>query len=111
LVVGVVALAVFRSPYTVPVFMALYALTNGSASTLLGALWAELFGTRYLGAIRSVAFSVQVFASALAPGLIGVLLDHGMRLDAQYLVMAAYGFAASIWLKLLSPRLHRLAQA
>jgi hypothetical protein len=39
--------------------MLLGALTNGSASTLLGALWAELFGTRHLGAIRSVAFAAQ----------------------------------------------------
>ncbi len=108
---GLLVLALIRSPYAVPVFMVLGALTTGSASTLLGALWAELFGTRHLGAIRSVAFGTQVFVSALAPGLIGILLDLGFRLEHQYLAMVAYAIAASLWLKLLVPRLHRLARA
>lgn len=108
---GVLLLALTNSPYAVPAFMVLGALTSGSASTLLGALWAELFGTRHLGAIRSIAFSAQVFASALAPGLLGVLLDLGLRLEDQFLAMAAYALAASLWLKLLVPRLHRLAQS
>ena len=108
---GVLVLAFSRSPYAVPVFMALGALTTGSASTLLGALWAELFGTRHLGAIRSVAFAMQVFISALAPGLVGILLDLGLRLEHQYVAMAAYAIAASLWLRLLVPRLHRLARA
>ena len=108
---AVLVLALFRSPYAVPVFVVLGALTTGSGSTLLGALWAELFGTRNLGAIRSVAFSIQVFVSALAPGLIGILLDLGVRLEHQYVAMVAYTILASLWLKLLVPRLHRLARA
>ena len=106
---GVVVLALWASPYAVAVFMLLSALTTGSAATLLGALWAELFGTRHLGAIRSVAVATQIFVSALAPGLIGVLLDLGAGLDVLLLAMAAYAVACSLWLKLLVPRLVRLA--
>jgi hypothetical protein len=47
----------------------------------------------------------------LAPGLIGVLLDLGVRLEDQYLAMTAYVLAAALGLKLLAPRLHRLANA
>ncbi|MFP4004530.1 MAG: MFS transporter [Alphaproteobacteria bacterium] len=108
---GVLTLAFTDSPWAVPVFMVLGAATGGSAATLLGALWAELFGTRHLGAIRSAAFAAMVFASALAPGLIGALLDMGVRLEDQYVVMAVYALCAAFWLKLLVPRLHRLAEA
>lgn len=108
--VGVLVLTFTDSPYAVPAFMGLGAITSGSASTLLGALWAELFGTRHLGAIRGVAFAALVLASALGPGLVGVLLDAGVRLEHQYLAMAAYALVAALWLKLLVPRLHRLTQ-
>ena len=106
---GVLVLAVTDSPYAVPAFMVLGAITTGSAHTLLGALWAELFGTRHLGAIRSIAVAAQVFSTALAPGLMGILLDRGVTLEAQYLAMVAYGLAAALCLALLRPRLERLA--
>lgn len=108
---AVAVLASSTSPFAVPVFMILGAMTSGSASTLIGTLWAELFGTRHLGAIRSVAFATQVLASALAPGLLGVLIDLGVDLDHQLLAMLGYTLLASLWLKLLVPRLARLTRA
>jgi len=111
LAAGVLVLTFAETPYAVPVFMTLCALTNGSSNTLLAALWAELFGTRHLGAIRAVAFSTQVLASALAPGLVGVLLDAGVALESQYLAMTGYALASALWLKLLVPRLHSMAEA
>jgi MFS family permease len=103
-------LIVAQSLWAVPAFMVLGAMTNGSASTLIGTLWAHLFGTRHLGAIRSVAFATQVLASALAPGLLGLLIDLGVRLEHQLLGMLGYTLLASLWLKLLVPRLYRLTQ-
>lgn len=99
------------SPWVLPVAMALIGITGGSSGTIQGALWAELYGTRNLGAIRSVAAATQVFASALSPGLIGILLDAGVALEAQLLVMAVYCFLAALWLGALTTRLDRLATA
>lgn len=101
-------LVLWHSLYAVPAFLALMALTQGSSQTLLGALWAELFGTRHLGAIRSAAVSAQILATALAPGLMGLLLDLQVGLDAQLTVIAIYTFAAAAGLWLLQPRLKRL---
>jgi len=53
----------------------------------------------------------MVFSTALSPGLIGVLLDIGVPLEAQLLAMAAYCFLAALWMAVLLPRLHRLAVA
>jgi len=108
---GMLVLAFSTSPYAVAAFMVLAALTSGCGGTLLGTLWVELFGTRHLGAIRSVAFAAAVFASALAPGLIGVLVDAGVSLEHQYIAMAAYPLIAALCLAFLVPRLHRLVQA
>ena len=107
---GIAILAFSDSPYAVPAFMLLGGITNGSASTLLGALWAELFGTRHLGAIRSLAFAGQVFASALAPGLMGLLLDLKVGIGLQFLGMVVYSVLSSLWLQMLIPRLNKIAE-
>jgi MFS family permease len=99
------------SPYVLPVFMALIGLTSGGTSTIQGALWAELFGTEHLGAIRSLAMAVVVFASALSPALIGILMDAGIALETQLLAMAVYCFVAALWLGSLQPQLNRVATA
>lgn len=109
LAIGVTVLALTDALYAAPVFMALAAMTNGAAQTLIGALWAELFGVRHLGAIRSVAFATMVFSTALAPALMGILLDAGVRLEAQYLTMAGYTLFSAVLLRALGPRLNRIA--
>ena len=94
-----------------PVAMAMIGLTFGTFSTLQGALWPELFGTRHLGAIRAMTMAGVVFASALSPGLIGILVDAGVSLEAQLLTMGLYCFLAALWVTALMPRLSRLAAA
>ncbi len=95
------------TPYILPVFMALVGLCMGSGSTIQGALWAELYGVEHLGAIRAIVTASVVFASALSPGLIGLLLDAGVALETQLLAMAIYSFAAAFCLGMLTPLLKR----
>lgn len=64
-------------PAVVPVFLALSGLAAGLSATLTGAIWAELYGTRHVGSIRSVAISIMVFSTAASPFLFGVLFDAG----------------------------------
>lgn len=107
--VATLALIFVNDPLVLPLFMGLIGLTGGSASTLQGAIWAELYGTRHLGAIRALAVAGLVFASALSPGLIGLLMDAGVTLTSQLSAMAAYCFLAALWMACLIPRLNRLA--
>lgn len=95
--------------WILPVFMGLLGLAHGVTSTVSGALWAELYGTDHLGAIRSIVTAGMVFASALSPGLMGVLLDAGVALETQLLTMAAYCVVAVVWMGALVPRLDRIA--
>ena len=95
--------------YVLPVFMALAGLSQGGSSTIQGALWPELYGIAHLGAIRALVMAGVVFASALAPGVSGVLLDAGVAIDAQLLAMAGYCFVVAVWMTALMPRLNSLA--
>ncbi len=72
------------------VFMGLVGISNGFNSTLVGALWPEVYGTRHMGAIRSLAFAGMVFASAAGPGLMGWLIDLGVSFDLQLMAMGTY---------------------
>jgi len=62
-------------------------LTTGAVHTLMSALWAELYGTRHLGAVRGLVSGVGVFGTALAPGATGLLLAGGVELERQFAVM------------------------
>jgi len=79
-----------HAPFAAFVFMGLIGISNGFNGTLVGAFWPEVYGTRHMGAIRSVAFAFMVFASAGGPGLVGWLLDLGVSFDLQIGIMGFY---------------------
>lgn len=108
--VAIAILVVSRDPLVLPLIMALMGLTSGSISTLQGAIWAELYGTTHLGAIRALAMAGYVFAAALSPGLMGLLLDAGVTLTSQFWALAAYCFLAALWMACLIPALNRLVE-
>lgn len=109
LALATVTITFATSAHMLVPFMALIGLTQGASSTIQGALWPELFGIAHLGAIRSIVTAGVVFASAVAPGAIGVLLDAGIAIETQFFAMALYCFAAAVWMTALLPSLHRVA--
>ncbi|MEM8626682.1 MAG: MFS transporter [Pseudomonadota bacterium] len=87
---GLLALSFGTPLATMSVTMALFGLTAGSAATLHSALWAEMYGTRHIGAIKALAHAVMVFATAAGPGVAGLLIDLGASFPDQALVYAGY---------------------
>ncbi len=87
-------------------YLFLLGLTGGIAFTALTALWAEIYGVRHLGAIRSLVASLQVLSSALGPVIMGVLLDAGVSVESIYGLFALYcvGATGLQWLGLRSLR-------
>ena len=78
------------------VVMGLIGITQGMVSILVGTLWPEIYGTKHLGSVRSVVMALIVFASAIGPGLTGVLIDNGISFEIQLHTMAIYCFVASL---------------
>ncbi|HYE00951.1 MAG TPA: MFS transporter [Alphaproteobacteria bacterium] len=99
-------LGTVEAPWAAFAFMALYGVTNGMSLTLFGALWPETYGVRHLGAIRAVIVAILVFASALGPGLTGLLIDAGVSYPALIAALGAYCLAISLAMR---PVVRRLA--
>lgn len=107
---SLVLLATSSAPYAAAGGMGLLGMTAGLASAMLGAIWAELYGTRHIGAIRSLAMAQMVFATALAPGIMGWLIDAGVALETQFVVMALYTLTVSGFFIILQPSLRTTAE-
>ena len=96
LAAGLVTLGLCSTFWLAPIALALIGITQGCSQSLVGSIWPEYFGTRHLGAIRAIAVSTMVIASAAGPGLSGWLIDIGFGLEPQLLCMAAYLIVMSI---------------
>lgn len=80
---------------TVYLYLALVGVNLGMGSPISGGLWPELYGTKYLGAIRSMTTPFVIFSTSLAPLLFGFVLDAGVGFASiaeaamVYLLLAA----------------------
>ena len=90
--------------------LVLVGVTAGSGATIMGALWPELYGTRFLGEIRAMAFSTMVVATAASPFLLGALIDQGVPYTLQLFGLGAFAIIASGLMLLLQPRLAMIAK-
>ena len=100
-IVTFLALPVFllgqiNSPMMVWVYFACFGLIQGGVYPVITPIWAELYGTRHLGGIKAVMHALMVFASALSPAGIGIMIDAGFGLNAILLVMGAVPVTAGI---------------
>lgn len=107
LAVAAAAVGLITPVWGVYVFMLLLGVSNGFTATLLGALWPEVYGLANLGGIRAITVSAMVLASALGPGVTGVLIDLGVPLPTQMLWMAVWCIAASLVLWLAANRVRQ----
>jgi len=80
--IAMVLLLSFGGVWVPYLFMSLLGVTMGAGGSLRTALWAELYGVRHLGAIRSMMASLSVLSTAAAPALVGFALEDAGRLDA-----------------------------
>lgn len=93
LLAGMAVLAASTDTWALPVAFACIGLTGGIAKPTLTAMWAELFGTESLGAVRSAMAMYLVVATALAPFAFGAALAAGMSVSGVLAVFVAAGIA------------------
>ncbi|MFL2675870.1 MAG: MFS transporter [Alphaproteobacteria bacterium] len=105
LALGLMLIASTDSVFAFPLFMILVGASTGSATIVISALWAELYGIGYLGSIRSMCFSMVVISTSISPALIGFLLDIGVTLEVQFIIFAIYVLVCSIGFAILTPNL------
>lgn len=95
----VAAFAIFayaQTPFALLAGFFFLALTTGFNTTLPNAFWAEFYGTGRIGSIKAMAAAVMVFGSAIGPGVTGALIDLGIGIETQYLLIAGYFVFATV---------------
>ena len=90
-VLGLLVLMLVEATWAVPVFFGLMAVSGGTDSVNTPALWAERYGPRYLGSIKSTVRLFVVVSSAAAP----ILFSYGLgwSLRGWLIVLVLYGLA------------------
>lgn len=79
--IGLLLLSVFSTPSTAVLFMVLLGISSGLINTISGPFWSEMYGSKHLGSIKSLASASGVFASSLTPFLLGGLIDLGVSIE------------------------------
>ncbi len=105
---SMILLVMFDTPAIIWIYMIMNGLTGGMFGIVQNVVWAELYGTQHLGAVRSMVMSGTIFAAALAPAVMGWLLDSGwtMRLIAAAslaYIVAAMALATRVKVSTLPP--------
>ena len=94
---GMGLMATSSHPAAAVGFFVLAGLTGGSAGNVFSAVWAEMYGTSQLGAIKGLTGSLAVVCSAIDPAIAGGLLAAGISFEtmlggfALAFVLAALG--------------------
>lgn len=77
--------------------MIIAGVSSGGVSIVTGALFADLYGTRWLGGVRAITVAMMVLGSAIGPGVSGALLDAGIGVVAQCYGMGFAILVVSVW--------------
>ena len=93
--VGLLVLASSDTVLVAGLFMALMAVSIGVYSTLSSPFFSEMYGTLHLGSIKSLTTSTMVLATAVAPVLMGGLIDRGVSMEQMATGGALYTLVAS----------------
>jgi len=73
--------------------LGLLGVTQGATGALWGTLLPTIYGTRHLGAVRSLVTVIMVVSTAIGPGITGILIDRGIDFPAQCTAMGLWCLA------------------
>ena len=94
LVIGAAHASAMIIPY-----MLLFGINNGVYHTGSTALWAELYGQKYIGSIKSLMVALSVLSTAVGPVIVGIMLDNGLSFNVvcQWLALACVVSTVLLW--------------
>jgi len=107
LAVGLFALALSDEPSAIFVFLGATGVTTGFSMTIIGALWAEIYGVQTIGSIRALSSALMVLASALSPGIMGWMIDAGVTMEDMAWMALVYVALGTVLLAIASVSIRR----
>ena len=79
-------------------YMFMLGIHTGFAHTTISALWAELYGVKYLGTIKSFYMAMMVIASAIGPPSMGFLIDTGLSIPFICIIFGLIALSGNLLL-------------
>lgn len=94
-IIGFVILSQSTTLLGAAIALCFVATSIGMQGTVIGSFWAEFYGTRHIGSIKSAATAVLVFGSAIGPLVSGYLIDFNIEFSSQLIGYSAYFVVSS----------------
>ena len=88
--IGLLMLSSSDSVFIAAIFMLCMATSAAAQSTTSAPFFAERYGSKNLGAIKSLGTSMVVLMSAISPAILGWGIDSGIRMDTLAIAGAVY---------------------
>jgi MFS family permease len=89
MIAGLLVLAFSSHTLATPVFWFLVGISAGANPTVSNALYAETYGVKSLGAIRSIFTFIMIISTAAGPVVYSALLDSGLNYNHIHLMLSA----------------------
>lgn len=90
MLIGLVILLQMAPIWAIYIFMLGIGLSQGASSVIVGAVWVELYGSKYLGTIRSWVSGLKIFFTSISPVLFGFLIDRRISFSTILLACSIY---------------------
>lgn len=100
MIFGLLYLIYGSTPYSALFYLLGVGVTTGGRFSLSGAIWAEIYGIRHLGGIRSIVHTATAVLFGIAPAVMGWLIDSGVDVDtiiAAFLFMLLGSMVLASW--------------
>ncbi len=101
LLLALLILFSFNNEFIAYVFLGLVGVSNGLANVLGSSTWAEIYGVKFIGSIKSLTTALMVFSTAFGTAIFGVLIDNSFTIEDIALVGAVYIILSLVLLLLI----------
>jgi len=95
---GLGTLLMGTHPWLAMSYMILAGITASLSGLTSSSLWAEIYGVRHLGAIKSMATTMMVLASAIGPIIIGYGLSHNTEITIMTSILIIIVITICSWI-------------
>ena len=90
LLLSMITLLALNHEISAYLFLGLIGVSNGLANVLGSSTWAEIYGVKFIGAIKALTTSLMVFSTAFGTALFGLLIDYGFSIENIAFVSGTY---------------------
>ncbi len=90
LLIAMFVLFNFQHEISAFIFLGLVGISNGLANVLGSSTWAEIYGVKFIGAIKALTTAFMVFSTAFGTAVFGLMIDNGFSIENIAFVSGIY---------------------